>query len=116
MNTVLTGSPGSYSYASGSIGDRRNTPPLAFNVQLGDYSSLEAGKNRDRNRLARRYRASARCRILHGRKAPNQLLRGVMRRGRNMPRRSSTILSRNAWQLTFRNAGGELRRKLPQLM
>jgi len=51
-NIVLTGPPGSYSYAAGSIADCRNTLPLAFNVQLGDYSSLEAGqKSRSKPRF-----------------------------------------------------------------
>lgn len=53
MSTVLTGPPGSYSCAAGSIADRRSTP-LAFNVQLGDYSSLEAEqKSRSKLRSAR---------------------------------------------------------------
>lgn len=69
------------------------------------------GKNRDRNHLARRYRRD----IEYYTDEKLQIVT-IMRRGRNMPRRLSTILPRNAWQLTFRNAGGELRSKLPQLM
>jgi len=62
-NIVLTGPPGSYSCAAGSIADCRNALPLAFNVQLGDYfpeiRPWRLGKNRDRNR------ASVRCDEAH---------------------------------------------------
>lgn len=109
MNTVLTEPPGSYSCAAGSIADRRNTLPLAFNVQLRDYSSLEArqkSKSKPRFRSARRTSAGVISNITRTKSSKSIVT--IMRRGRrNMPRRSSTTLPRNAWQLVFRNAGGD---------
>jgi len=80
MSTVLTGPPGSYSCAAGSIADRRNTLPLAFNVRLGDYSSLEA-EQKSRSKRFHSARRSAGVYIEYYIEGSKSIVT-IMRRGR----------------------------------
>lgn len=116
MNTVLTGPPGSHSCAAGSIADRRNTLPLAFNAPLGDYSSLEAEQKSRLNLHFRSARQSPSNGVISNitRMKSSKSIVTIMRRGRHNT--ESLIYNLTAWQLISRNAGGELRCNLLLLM